>query len=217
LSDVVEARRATDDLRNYFEPDRPPGTAPAYARSRFGSLAGGGDRPETSDRITADDVVAASLVSRGVPGDVAVELLEGDLGADISWHLEQIPVALAIDEPDAAEHRATFRHLSTAWFLLAEQPGMEGAVISALLARKRPRLVPVQDRVTRCAYGRPGDVGGWLAELFADADVRLSGRLVAVGEAAGLSEALPALLVLDAVVWMRHHRVHLDNGCPGLI
>lgn len=64
---------------------------PRHSGSRFEFLAGGGNRAETADRITLDDLGAATLLAVDVPGDVALKLLGGDLGPDISRHLEQIP------------------------------------------------------------------------------------------------------------------------------
>lgn len=214
---IVDDPRASDDLRTYFEPTRAPGAMPRYSGSRFEFLAGGGDRPQNADRITVDDLVAVTLLSVDVPGDVALNLLEGDLGPDISRHLQQIPTDVAIGEPAAAEHFATASHLRVAWDLLEEPHGMGWVITNKLLARKRPRLVPVYDRVVRCAYGRPDGLWNWLFAMFADGDARLNDRLLAAREVAGVSPAVSALRVLDVIVWMRHRPVHLLNGCPGLV
>jgi hypothetical protein len=217
LLDVVTDPRAVDDLVAYFEPGRAPGTPPRYSGSRFEFLAGGGDRAETANRITFDDLVAVSLLSVDVPGDVALALLEGDLGPDVSRHLERIPVDVGIEEPAAAEHFATSSSARVAWDLLEEPHGMGWVLTNKLLARKRPRLLPVYDNVVQCAYGRPVGFWNWLLAMFTDTDARLAERLVAVRKAAGVSAEVSVLRVLDVVIWMRHRPVHLVNGCPGLI
>ncbi|MGY2075033.1 DUF6308 family protein [Blastococcus sp. SYSU DS0828] len=217
LLSIVEDPRTTEDLRKYFEPTRAPGTMPRYSGSRFEFLAGGGDRPETADRITVDDLVAVTLLSVDVPGDVALQLLEGDLGCDISRHLQRIPTDMAISDHAAAQHFASHSHARVAWDLLEEPYGMGWVITGKLLARKRPRLLPVYDRVVRCAYGRPDGLWSWLFAMFADDGARLSDRLLAAREAAGVSPGVSALRVLDVIVWMRHRPVHLLNGCPGLL
>ena len=50
-----------------------------------------------------------------------------------------------------------------------------------LLARKRPRLIPVYDRVVRCALGRPAKPWRWLNDAFALDAEALPGRRAATG------------------------------------
>jgi hypothetical protein len=217
LVEVVEGPAAIADLRFYFEPDRPPGTAPRCPGSRFEFLGGGGDRPETANRITVDDLVAVSLLAVPVPADAALELLEGQRGDDVAAYLERIPRDLAIGDAAAADHLGETSQLSVVWDLLEELHGMDRSVVSALLARKRPRLIPLADRVVRCAYGRPEDLEHWLHGLFVDDGARLAGRLSTLREAAGVPDTVSPLRVLHVLVWMRHRPVHLSNGCPGLV
>ncbi|MFG2715305.1 DUF6308 family protein [Streptomyces goshikiensis] len=71
----------------------------AFAGSRFEHLAGGGDRPEVADRITAEDLVAVQTLSVTVPGSVALDILEGPLGVRLPGRLYGI--ARHIDMVDA--------------------------------------------------------------------------------------------------------------------
>ena len=220
---VVRSPRAIADLSAYVEPARAPGAVPRHPGSRFEFLAGGGDRPEAADRITHDDLVAVSLLSAGVPGDVALQLLEGALGRDIASLLESVPVDVGIEDPAAVQLFSTVSPVTLARDLLEEPPGMDWFLASTLLARKRPRLVPVYDRVGRCAYGLPDEQWGWMLQAFQDdgayqgGKARLHDELVAAREAARVPERISPLRVLDVIVWMRHRPVHLENGCPGLI
>ncbi|MGY1771966.1 DUF6308 family protein [Blastococcus sp. SYSU D00813] len=214
---IVEAPRAVDDVRTYFEPDRAPRSAPRHPGSRFEFLGGGGDRPETANRITADDLVAVTLRSGGVPGDVALDLLEGDLGEDVAWYLEHIPMDVGIEHPSAGDFFGTTSSARTASYLLEEPDGMDWFLACTLLARKRPRMLPVHDRVARCLHGGPDEQVGRLLEAFEDDDARLHDRLVAVREAAGVPEQVSALRVLDVITWMRHRPDHLENHCRGLV
>ena len=201
----------------YFEPEREPGRPPRYSGSRFEFLGGGGDRPETANRITYDDLVAITLLSVDVPGDVALKLLEGDLGPDIARHLERIPADVGIEEPAAANLFATSSHARVAWDLLEEPHGMGWVITGKLLARKRPRLIPVYDRVVRCAFGRPDGAWNWLLAMFAAEQHRLADALVTARQEAGVPEGVSPLRVLDVIVWMRHRPIHLATGCPGLV
>ncbi len=52
----VNHPQAVAHLRSYYDPDRTPGKMPYFAGSRFEFFAGGGDRAETANRITLDDL-----------------------------------------------------------------------------------------------------------------------------------------------------------------
>lgn len=92
---------------------------------------------------------------------------------------------------------------------------MGWVITNNLLARKRPSLVPVYDRVVRCAYGYPAGLWNWLVTMFAEDGGVLNHRLLAAREAAGVSPQVSALRVLDVIVWMRHQPSHLLSRCPG--
>jgi hypothetical protein len=179
--------------------------------SRFEFFAGGGDRPEVADTITADDLVAVTMLSVDVPGDVALMLLEGELGPDVGRLLAQVPTDVALTDPGAAPLFATSSPARVAWDLLEEPRGMGWVITSKLLARKRPRLLPVYDRVVRCALGEPVGLWNWLLAMSADG--RLEQRLTAVRDRARVPDGVSLLRVLD--VWMRHRPTHLTYGCPG--
>ncbi|GAB3198191.1 hypothetical protein GCM10027261_25070 [Geodermatophilus arenarius] len=213
---LVDDPRAVDDLVAYYEPGRPPRRMPTYSGSRFEFLAGGGDRPDTADRITYEDLVAVTMLEVDVPGDVALALLEGDLGLSVSDHLSHMPTDVAISDPRAVELFATASHARVVWDLLEEPHGMGWVITGKLLARKRPRLIPVYDRVVRCAFGRPAGVWNWLLGLFAEDGGVLGERLSAAREASGIPSGVTDLRTLDVITWMRHHREHTQTNCAGL-
>lgn len=213
---VVDDPQSVTDVAGYFEPERAAGLMPRYSGSRFEFLAGGGDRPEVADVITADDLVAVTLLSVHVPGDVAVRLLEGPLGQDLTRHLEQIPVGIGIGAPAATDLLAPTSHADIAWTLLQEPHGMGWVITNKLLARKRPALIPVYDGVVKCAFGNPSGFWSLLLGMFADG--RLEESLSRVRAIAGVPDTVTPLRVLDVIVWMRHRPGHLRTGCtrPGL-
>ena len=216
LLTLVEGPRAVEDLRAYYEPGRAPRRMPTYSGSRFEFLAGGGDRPDTANRITHEDLVAVTMLEVDVPGDVALALLEGDLGLDVAGHLAEIPTDVPITDPLAPGLLGTGSHADAAWDILEEPHGMGWVITNKLLARKRPQLIPVYDRVTRCAYGRPDGLWLWLVGLFAEDGGVLGERLAAARKAAGLPDCVTDLRTLDVITWMRHHREHTQTNCAGL-
>ncbi|WP_244205223.1 DUF6308 family protein, partial [Streptomyces bobili] len=77
-------------MRRYFGVGLLPGGV-AFTGSRFEYLAGGGDRPVVADRVMAEGLVAVRTLSVTVPASVALEMLEGRLGARLSGLLQAIP------------------------------------------------------------------------------------------------------------------------------
>ncbi|KQV93461.1 hypothetical protein ASD08_15545 [Streptomyces sp. Root369] len=85
-----------------------------------------------------------------------------------------------------------------------------------LLARKRPRLLPVYDQVVRCVLGRPKSL--WLdlhAALRVD-NWALHHELMALRQAADLPETVSALWVCDVVLWMHRRTDRQQGSCTGI-
>jgi hypothetical protein len=203
-------------LQTYFGTDRAPGTLPLYTGGRFELLAGGGDRPDTANRITVDDLVAVKMLKVEVPAEVALELLEGDLGPAVAAELSAIPTDVSIADADGAELLADGGHADVAWHLLEERHDMGWVTTNKLLARKRPHLIAVYDDVVACAFGKPDGLWRWLQPLFCSDGGVLNTSLHAAHRAARLPDAVSALRVLDVIVWMHHRPAHRRHGCPGM-
>jgi hypothetical protein len=210
LRALISGPEAVADLRRYFGIGLPPGAVP-FTGSRFEHLAGGGDRQAVADTVTADDLIAVQTLSVNVPAKVALDLLEGSLGTQLSDLLRVIPASADMAEVDA-EDLASGSPADKAWHLLDDQFGVGWVIAGKLLARKRPRLLPVYDDVVRCALGHPSYF--WLplhAALRAD-DYALHRELKALRQAAEVPETVSPLRVCDVVVWMRHRLEH--RNCP---
>jgi hypothetical protein len=216
LLHLVDQQRSVDDLRAYFGTDLPPGTPPRYTGGRFELLAGGGDRPEVTNRITTEDLFAIQLLEVRVPTEVGLELLEGELGRAVAEHLARIPTDVGIGDLAAAALLADGAPADLAWRLLEDPDGMGWVTVNKLLARKRPALIPVYDRVVSCAFGAPRGFWSWLQPLFAEQNGLLAGRLQAQRDAAEVPAEVTPLRVLDVIVWMRHEQEHRASRCPGL-
>ncbi|MDT0434969.1 DUF6308 family protein [Streptomyces sp. NPDC005840] len=214
LSGLVASDQAPRHLAEYFRAVA-PGEAAGYTGSRFERLGGGGDRPETADTVTADDLVAVQTLSVSVPSRVALDLLEGGLGRDLRELLRRVPRDL--DMADAARtdlDRNSPAH--AAWELLRGQDKVGWVVAGKILARKRPRLVPVYDSVVRCALGAPREF--WLGLHGA---LRADGRALHTGllelrDRAGVPGTVGALRVCDVLIWKHHRDTHRKRGCPGV-
>ncbi|MEV0093745.1 DUF6308 family protein [Streptomyces sp. NPDC050738] len=199
---VLDAERVVDDLRRYFGIGLPPGAA-AFTGGRFEHLAGGGDRRQVADRFTAEDLVAVQTLSVAVPAPVALDLLEGPLGTQLSALLREIPSDTDLSDADASVV-ADGSPAHRAWCLLEDQYKIGWVIAGKLLARKRPRLLPVYDRVVRCALGRPPSFWSDLRIALREDGAALHHRLLGLHQSAGLPETVSALRVADVAVWMAH-------------
>ncbi|HEY9389216.1 MAG TPA: DUF6308 family protein [Mycobacteriales bacterium] len=216
LVSLLDHPTSVPNLRLYYGVDLPAGEQPAFTGGRFDFLGGGGDRPESQDTMTATDLVAVQLLGVDIPGEAALGLLEGRLGVEIAGYLSQIDPRIELGSDAASELIRPGGAADAAWRLLEARDGIGWVTASKLLARKRPRLVPVYDRVVRCALGAPGHFWEYLHHALRADQGRLRTRLEEVRQQADLPEATSPLRVLDVVLWMRHHRSHLRTGCPGI-
>ncbi|TQK49874.1 hypothetical protein FBY35_0150 [Streptomyces sp. SLBN-118] len=202
LNAVLDAEQVVDDLRRYFGIGLPPG-AGVFTGGRFEHLAGGGDRRQVADRFTAEDLVAVQTLSVTVPAPVALDLLEGPLGTQLSELLRGIPSDTDLSDADisvVADGSPAYR----AWCLLEDEYKIGWVIAGKLLARKRPRLLPVYDRVVRCALGHPPSFWTDLRTALREDDATLHHRLLGLRQSAGLPETVSALRVADVAVWMAH-------------
>ena len=92
-------------VKEYFVDDPATGR-PRYSGAYFERLGGGGDRPEVAYQLTAEDLLAVSMLSVPVVRYYALHVLDYR-GREISGLLAQIPleVTLADDEAEDAHRR----------------------------------------------------------------------------------------------------------------
>jgi hypothetical protein len=90
------------------------------------------------------------------------------------------------------------------WNRLAELPGVSMVAAGKLLARKRPRLIPVYDRVLKVALDRTDEDEWW--RPFRTALAGKSGLTTALGQVrdqSGVGSEVSLLRVLYVSIWMR--------------
>ncbi len=89
------------------------------------------------------------------------------------------------------------------WAALRDLPDVGVTRAAKLMARKRPRLIPIVDSVIRDhAFG--GEYSFWapLHQALTHDDRALHGRLQEIRRAAGLGEEVSPLRVFDVLAWM---------------
>ncbi|MFH5880247.1 DUF6308 family protein [Arthrobacter sp. NA-172] len=185
--------------------------------SRFDTWAGGGDKKEVANRITADDIVAVSFLSIDFPPQAAIGLLDShaDKATEI---LECIPANIDLAEVKGEDREALIGNESAAqklWELLrgtsASRWGVGPTTASKIRARKRPRLIPIYDSVVGPLMGLKDSAGQWNTwhEALAG-DSPLPQRLTVIRELSGISEHISNLRTMDVVLWM--HGKNLGMG-----
>jgi hypothetical protein len=211
---ILRDDQALADLRTYFNMAAPC-DPPPYTGARFDTLDGGGPRPDIRDKMTAADLLAVQCLNVTVPAPVSLDLLDGHLGIQVSALLRHIPATLALGEPGTRDHVLDSSPADQAWHLLDAREGVGWVIAGKLLARKRPHLIPVWDRVVRCAMGYPEKAWLWLDELLGQNE-RLAEQLDQLHHLARLPDLVPRLRVLDVIIWMRHKQRHQPTACPGM-
>ncbi|MCT1653832.1 DUF6308 family protein [Brachybacterium muris] len=163
------------------------------------------------DCIEISDVVALSLLSVTLKPEAANYFLADsedrkDLSRALSAQPDRDLASLTVEEAVALEAG----NLNEAWRLIKKADGVGQTRTSKLLARKRPRLIPIWDSVISDVLGLPGTKDMWKifhAALTEDMNylggsTNLDERLGELADRAGVSDRYSRLRVLDILAWM---------------
>lgn len=205
---IVEHPAAGSALRCYYD---------GWTGRRFESLGRPDGADPQPDLVTAVDIAAVSLLGVSIPAEGVIALLEGDLGAQVAEQLHDIPSDIDLGTEHAFELVRDGSAADRAWHLLTGQHRIGPVIAGKLLARKRPRLIPVYDAVVECAI-KPPPHQFWISlnhRLQADNGLLLT-RLDRLHRSARLPAQVSPLRVLDVVAWMFHQRTHAGPACAGL-
>jgi hypothetical protein len=179
--------RLRDAITLYFDPAQP------FAGRTFDSL---GRNPP--NEIIADDLFAVTLLDvRWTP--LAVRALLGKRVAQVGNLLGGIDNHTDMWADEAGKQLAAVEPL---WELLCSLPGVRDTRASKLLARKRPRLIPVTDSIIVSAVSTPGQTWLTLRHCFQDANFRESVKELQPRNA----ESATLLRVFDVAIWMLFSR-----------
>jgi len=183
-------------LGDYYR--TPFGIAGSYTGAAFDTWDSTGARSRDVNVFTADDLVAVTFLSVRV-GPLAAHVLLDERRPIFSKLLEKIgPDHDLVDE-------ATIPSDWPAWVLdkeLMRLPGVGPTIASKLIARKRPRLVPVYDSVVSKVLGTKKSHWEPIRVALGEHDHALHNRLLRLRKKAGLSEEVSVLRVLDVIAWM---------------
>lgn len=189
-----------------FLDEAAPGLLERYYRSgsftgaRFELLAGGGDRPEAKDVFVADDLVAVGLLSVTIPPRASLRLLEDD-AVQLSELLGRVPTGISLCDSEAEQLIEDGSPADVLWRRLVGIDGIAWVTAHKLLARKRPHLLPVYDRVVKAAL-QPTRSNFWRPLWETLQNERVTDRLKELRR--GLALDVSLLRVLDVAVWMRN-------------
>jgi hypothetical protein len=181
-----------------------------YSGAYFERLGGGGDPPEVAYQVTAEDLLAVSMLSVRVIRYYALDVLVYQ-AREISGLLAQIPVDVRLVDAGADKLIAKGGPAWDLWQLLHDiKPPLDrsrlGPVAAGkLLARKRPQLVPVYDSYVEKVLRRTHTHGTWWSDLHCQLtkDTVLISKLEAVRTRAGADAAhLSVLRIFDIMCWM---------------
>jgi hypothetical protein len=199
--------QAVEDLRTFYE-DGPPNTG--YTGRLFEQIGSPEDQQRDRNRLSADDIVALSALNIRLPITVSARLLGPD-AAEISELLTEIPADVDLWaagrsdlSPKSAAYRLFSKFRAMAWN--GGENGASGVTASKLLARKRPRLIPIYDHQVSALVDLGKGASWWISLQEAlTSDVRV--HLDRVHEAAELGPLITPLRTLDVILWMRarHH------------
>ncbi|MGB3412443.1 MAG: DUF6308 family protein [Microthrixaceae bacterium] len=191
---------AASNLHNYFHGS---GTK-LFTGSSFERFAGGGDRPEVANHFTAEDIVAVSMLSVDIPGRASLEILDFRAG-ELNELLAGIPTGLDLWDDEAEKAIAEGSSSRVLWDELMEIEQVGWVTAGKLLARKRPRLIPVYDTVLKQAFTLPRGTSWWTAlRDVLRTDPSLVSDAIALRSAAGLDDTISVLRIIDVVVWMKN-------------
>ena len=199
------------DRRVRFSPSRALSTyfldtPRQFSGSLFDFFGGGGDRPDVANQITREDMFAVAAVNGAVPACVAEQLLSEPASGRIAAWLLQLPTDIDLWDADdetlavGTEAWAEIRAIHEA--CTATERGW--VVANKMLARKRPRLIPLYDAKVRRVVDLDEGASWWFSLRDAlrsdgeDNEVRY--RVGAAMRDAGVGY-VSVLRGLDVILW----------------
>ncbi len=197
--DPASPAEAITLLTEYFTP--PP--AGRFSGGRFEQLAGGGDRPEVANTLTADDLVALATLAVPVRGNVALEILE--VRAE---HLSELLSNIPVDDRFVRVDASAFAPGSAVRALYDELRSIHDVGVTSatkLMARKRPHLIPIADSVVMSELSIVNEqlwqpLHAWMLAAGPDGQPNHE-HLDKLRDKANLPKTIATLRVFDVIAW----------------
>ncbi|AXH96616.1 hypothetical protein DV701_11225 [Ornithinimicrobium avium] len=160
-----------------------------------------GTRAASGNTFTSDDLLACSFLSAPIHPRSAIELVDSQrrrfevLLEQVGPDLDFVTLASTDVEP--------FTSVRTLYRALIALPFVGETRATKLLARKRPRLVPIVDSVIKQAvFGGANSQWRPLHAALTAQESLLWNRLLHLRQASGLSECVTPLRIFDVLAWM---------------
>lgn len=183
----LETPRLRDLVAAHFDPRQP------FAGFTFDCL---GQNPP--DKVVVDDLLAVTLLDvRWTP--LAARSLLFDQADEVCDRLSKIDRQTDLWAKDGDEQLDASLPL---WKLLDSLDAVGDTKASKLLARKRPRLIPITDSIIASAVGTPGRTWPTLQHCFQDA--RFRERLENLRPDG--AEGITLLRIFDVAIWMLYSK-----------
>jgi hypothetical protein len=208
ILDAEHVDEAVELVKRYYGPLKDTGRPRSGAH--FDDWVGGGDRDEAVNQLTGDDFIAVSMLSVQVPPDAAIGLAARN--AQVQQLLGRIPISLDFTTLTPAHFAAHLGPESAAqqlWDTLRGRQdypwGIGPTTASKIMARKRPKLIPIFDSYVGPIMGLPKDSSAdqWIVwhQAFQE-DPHLTGRLDAIKNTASAPPSTSRLRIMDIVLWL---------------
>lgn len=181
----------------------------SYSGARFDVLDGGGDREEVRDHFTYADLLSPGLLSTPLERHSVLTMLGEHLPhlhARAQRLLERLPTRTDLKNADDSTLAVADELRQT----LLEMPGIGPVIASKLMARKRPRLIPIIDSVVTETLHHPGDNQFWARLRGYLRTDDLHERLLNIGDESAAPDGTSAIRIFDVIVWM-HGKKRTDS------
>ncbi|MEX1907265.1 DUF6308 family protein [Janibacter sp. Y6] len=185
-------------LRGYFDKDALYSGA-GFTGALFDTWDPTRTRTSSPDQFTPDDLQAVAFLSADISARAAMRLLD-QRASEFNGLLAAVGADRElVDEGDAIGESWPATVLNRA---LRTLPGVGATRASKLIARKRPRLVPIFDSVINDhVLGGSGVLWEPMRQALRRDDAWLHHHLLALRDAAGLGPEVSALRVFDVIAW----------------
>lgn len=201
LPPSLDEKKADEAVRVLHAYYAPISEGSGFTGGAWDAFDPSGTRATSANTFTADDLVACALLGAPIHGRATVELLQRqrsrfeELLEAIGPDRDFIEVASA-DGPD-------FQAVRSLYSALQGLAGIGETRATKLIARKRPRLVPiVDDVIKRTVFGNATWHWAPLHDALNTDDKALWNRLVHLREQANLNPYVSVLRVFDVLAWM---------------
>jgi hypothetical protein len=188
LEEVLVPSDACRQLVAAFYTDEGP-----FSGNTFLSL-----QPNERNVIGPADLLAVTTMDEAYSVRAVRELLDGVAGNAATDYLKDISTEL--DLWNATDLSAAVG----LWRLLDSLPSVGPTKASKLMARKRPRLIPVYDSIVGSNIATADRYWDVFKEFLVDDDNRDAIDEMRPAEVS--AEDLPTLRILDTLIWMRHSK-----------